>query len=398
MAANTKLNNDAKLLLAANSLNRVTDLFLGTFFISFIMHNSINEIVSVSLYKLFVFIVILAGFFALAGFVKRKDKVAVFRMNVIPKIACLLAIIFLKDRVIDYVIHMGVIYGLATALYWSPMHCMVGEKVASGAMTKYIGYNSMVMGLTQVISPIILGLFITVGSYEEMARALIVICLVELALTFFIKPSMHRSKNKVDLKGFFRCTTRFPIIRKLFSIEILQGFSWAGAIGTIITMHVVYMFKTDLMLGIFTTAFSIVAIITSFWFGKFGKKSVFPKIFFATFLATLCTLPLFLFYTSEVTFLAYNFVQVSGMGLLSQIVGVNMYCLSKSSCVSKDHKTEYFVFREAALGLGRMLSFATLLLIGIIGGLEWLKWYLAVLVAVVLLMGYWSIKINQHIK
>ena len=90
-----KLSRDLRLLLIFSALRNVTDLFLGTFLISFLMQNSLNEILSVSTYKLFEYAATCAGFFIFAHWCKRYNKVAVFALNQVPKIALLAAIILL---------------------------------------------------------------------------------------------------------------------------------------------------------------------------------------------------------------------------------------------------------------------------------------------------------------
>ena len=48
-----KLSREVKFLLSLFAFRDVSDLFLGTFFVSFIMQLSTNEIVSVAQYRLF---------------------------------------------------------------------------------------------------------------------------------------------------------------------------------------------------------------------------------------------------------------------------------------------------------------------------------------------------------
>ncbi|MCL1902760.1 MAG: hypothetical protein FWG18_04015, partial [Alphaproteobacteria bacterium] len=214
----------------------------------------------------------------------------------------------------------------------------------------------------------------------------------------FMKPSMHKSKRKIEIAGFYNCMMRFPVIRKLFAIETIRGFSISGSLGTVIVMYTVYMFKTDLNLGIFTTVFSIFAIITNFLFGRFGKKPAFTRLLFTSTIAALCSLALFVAYTSEVTFLVYNFIYVTAIGIMDLIAESNMYALAKSRCVTKNHKTEYFLFRESALGIGRFFAFAALAAVGIFWGYDGLRWYLGLLTIAIVLTGYLSIKINRYIK
>ncbi|MDR0726512.1 MAG: hypothetical protein LBF37_00445 [Rickettsiales bacterium] len=191
---------------------------------------------------------------------------------------------------------------------------------------------------------------------------------------------------------------RFPVIRKLFSIKVMRGFSTSGTLGTVITMYTVYMFKTDMNLGIFTTVFSCFSIVASYLFGRFCQKKTFSKILFSASIASLCSLTLFICNTVEWTFLIYNFVYVTAISFMDHINEIKMYNISKSKCFTKDHKTEYFVFRETALVIGRLTGFLLLMYLGVFLGYEYLRYYLALLTVAILLVGFWSIKINKHIK
>jgi len=392
------LSNDVRLILAFTSLRTVSDLFFGMFFVSFIMQNSISEILLVSKYELFVHAALGAGFFMVANWVKKYNKVAAFRMHLLPKAACLVLVALMGSQAVSYTIPLGILVGFSAALYWSPMHLMVGEKVRADQMARFTGYRTMVGGITRIISPVILGLFITVGSFQEMATALLIICGIEFVLTLFMKSSMHRSKNNVDYAGFARCVMRFPIIRNLFTMEILRGISISGPMGTIITMYAVYMFKTDLNLGIFTTIFAFVLIARSFLFGRFARKPAFKGLLYIAAISSVAGLSLFVAHTTVLTFLIYNFIWIVAIGTLSEIIETNMYNLSKSRCVTKDHKTEYFLFRESALTIGRVVGYGGLGVIGLLGGYEWLQYYMIALIAVIVLIGYYAIRINPHIK
>jgi len=395
---NMTLNRNLKLLIAFNSLRSVSDIFLGTFFVSFIMHTSINDILSVSLYQFFNYSALMIGFLLIANFVKRYNKVVVFVLNQIPKIIFLLMIIFYQEKIVEYIIPMGMLFGLNTALYWLPLHTMVSENLDTGLTRRYEGMNNAFCGAVNVSVPILLGFFISSGSYEQMAKVLLFLGVVEVIMAFFLKRLPNKSGKSLDLQGFCCCMTRFPVIRKLFMIEVLRGFSVAGVLGTVITMYTVHIFKTDLNLGIFGTIFAVFSIITSLLFSKYATKKMFPKILFAACMAALFSLGMFVWYTNNITLLIYNFVCSTGISLLSQIADVNMYNLSNSKCVTRDSKTEYFVFRESALAIGRLVAFVALLYLAVFGGYEYLRYYLIFITVAILLMGYLSIKINKSIR
>ncbi|MBQ8293970.1 MAG: MFS transporter [Alphaproteobacteria bacterium] len=393
----TNLSRDQRLMICFSAMRNIADLFLGTFLISFLMHLSANEIVSVSMYRLFEYLATCAGFFILANWCKRYNKVAVFALNLIPKIALLCAIIFLGDRVVEYIIPLGLLYGIGAAMYHLPMNTMVGEKVDNYKMGRFIGTKSAVNYAVKIISPIVLGFFIDTGSYTQMAYTLLIMSCVELVMIFFMSPSRHRSCKNTDFIGFWRCMLRFPVVRRMFASEVLRGFG-LGLLGTVITMYTVYMFKTDLNLGIFTTVFSGCSVATSWALGRFGKHKYYPYILVGAMVAILGAMTLFVWQTVPATFLIYNFIYATAIVLLDQICSVNMFKLSRSKCVTKNHKVEYFVFRDFALFIGRWIGFTGLMYIGVFGGYEWLRWYLVIITAALLSVGAMSVKLSRNIR
>ncbi len=392
-----RLTRDLKLMITFSGLRNVADLFLGTFLISFIMQLSENELVATSTYKLCEYAATCAGFFLFANWCKRYNKVAVFALNLIPKIILLVSIILLGNRVAEFVIPLGLLYGIGAAMYHLPMNAMIGEKNTAATTAKYVGFKNAMSYTAKIVAPIVLGFFINTASYTEMAYALLGIAIIELVMVCFLTPSHHRSTQPIDFGGFARCMMRFPIIRKIFAMEALRGFG-IGLLGTVITIYTVYMFKTDLNLGIFTTIFAACSGLTSWLLGQYGKQKHYPRILNISVLAILITLMLFVWRTTPTTFLLYNFIYATAIVVLDQLCGVNMFNLSKSRCVTRNHKIEYFVFRDFALFIGRWVGFTGLMYIGVFGGYDWLRWYLIPITASILAAGIIAIRISPHIR
>lgn len=395
--AGQKLSRDFKLLITFSALRNISDLFLGTFLVSFIMHLSASQIVSVSMYKLFEYAATCAGFFLFAQWCKRYNKVAVFALNLIPKIMLLVAIIMLGDRVVDWVIPLGLLYGIGAAMYHLPMNSMVGEKIASNMMNRYIGVKNTVIYIVKILTPVLLGIFIDTGSYVDMAYVMLGLTVVELGLCFGLSPSRHKTRRPIDFVGFFRCMMRFPVIRTMFRMEVLRGFG-VGLLGTVITMYTVYMFHTDLNLGIFTTIFAIFSIITSWAFGRWGRRKLYPYMLVVAMIVVLAAMSIFVWNTTPATFLLYNFVYVTAIVLMDQISSVTILNLSKSKCVTANHRIEYFVFRDFALFLGRWVGFVGLMYIGVFGGYAWLRWYLVAITATILVAGAMAATMSRYIR
>lgn len=391
------LSRDLKLLIVFSSLRNVSDLFLGTFLISFIMSVSSEQILSVSIYKLFEYAATCAGFFLFADWCKRYNKVAVFALNQIPKIALLYAIVALGDDVVRYVIPLGMLYGLGAAMYHLPMNVMIGEKSTPQTLGRYIGTKNAINYGVKVIVPVTLGFFIDTGSYVQVANVLLVLSILELFLMLFLSPSRHRSRTPVDFRGFFHCMMRFPVIRTLFTMEVLRGFG-IGLLTSVITMYTVYMFKTDLNLGIFTTLFSICSIVTSWLTGRFGRPRYYPYMILGAMCAILIGISLFVWRTTPINFLVYNFIYATAIVVLEQLCSVNMFKLSNSKCVTANHKIEYFVFRDFALFIGRWIGYTGLMYIGVFGGYAWLRWYLVIITLSIMLVGGLTMRMLPYFR
>lgn len=381
-----KLSREVKFLLSLFAFRDVSDLFLGTFFVSFIMQLSTNEIVSVAQYRLFEYTATCAGFFLFANWCKRYNKVAVFSLNLIPKIALLLAIILLGDTAVEYVIPLGMLYGIGSALYCLPTNTMIGEKVDSKSMSVFFGAKNAIKHATKLIAPVVLGYFIDLGSYNQVAYFLLGMSVIELAMTLNLTSSRHRSDSPVDFVGFFRCMLRFRVVRHVFIMESLRAFSM-GLLGTVITMYTVYMFQTDLNLGIFTTLFSLCSVLSSWVTGRYFDRRTWPMLLVVCMFLMIGGLAIFIWKTTPVTFLIYSFVYSTALIAIEQIINVKMFDLSQSKCISANHKVEYFVFRDCALYIGRWVGFTGLMYVGVFGGYAWLRWYLIAIAVAMLFAG-----------
>lgn len=397
MSTSTPITRDQRLLITFVALRKIIDLFFGTFFVSYIMKLSVNEIVTISSYKLFEHVAIILGFFIFAYWCKRRNKVSVFFLKFIPQVAILSMIIFLGDRVADYIIPMGLVFGIGAAMYHLPMHLMVGEKVPPQSMSRYVGIKNTVNHIMKIIAPVVLGLFITVGSYTEMAAALLVVTVIEALLVLRMAPSRHRSRRGTDFIGFTRCMMRFPVVRKMMVLEVLRGFAFTP-LSTVITMYTVYIFHTDLNLGALTTVFAMCSIATSMAFSRWGRRDNFAHILMLCTVMILGGVSWFVIDTTPLSFIVYSFVYATAVVLMDQICEVNIYNLSQSRCVTASHRVEYFVIRDSALFIGRWITFVLMLYIGVFGDASWLRYYLALITVAAVGTGIMSAQVSNKIR
>jgi YQGE family putative transporter len=378
-----------------SAIHSIVGTFFGTFLIAYIMQISQNEAVALSIYNIAFYAAITIGFLLLADYVKRKNKMLVYRLSIIIQFLCLSAIALFQDTISPYIAIFGAVYGLAMAFRHCPLNIIVGEKIKKRLMAPFIGYRNMVGGIVSVMTPALLGIFITVGSYEEMAAAMCAFLVLEFFLSFFLR-SRNVSDKKFGLACFVSSAKRSILIRRVYLVEFLGGFSQYGPLGIVLTMYIVYIFQSNLKLGILTSAFAGVAIAANFLFGRFGRPKMFPKILlFSNILIGAAAIG-FAGWAGAVTFVIYQLSVATALNFINNIADTNFMNASNSACVQKDSRAEFFVAGEMALDTGRILSLLVLFTIGFSGHIEWLKYYLLAMTACILFSGTVSVKICRH--
>lgn len=388
----TRISRDAWVLIAFSSLHKLTDLFVGAFLVAYIMRLATNDIVAVSVFRLMEYITLMIGCFAIANWCKVYNKVFVFGLHLIAYVILMTALVVLGDNVINQLFMVGIMYGIVEAFYNFPYNLMVTEKIAANQMARFISIKSAWRNAIRIIAPTILGLFITLGSFVDMARVMLVIICMEFGLLFMLGRSWHRDTKPIDFRGFAMRIMHFPVIRRMFFAEWLRGL--ADLMGTTITMYTIYIFHTDLNLGIFTTIFSISTILASSLYSNYAQSRHFG------FVARLCMLGMvfgvgaFVATPSQITFLIYGFSYATAFNIICHICDAIMFNVGQSRMVGRNYNPEYMAFREFALCSGRWAALILLMYIGVFGGVGFLRWSLIVMGAALI----WALQISVGIS
>ena len=371
-----KLNKDELILTGFSVCHTISNLFLGTFVISFLMHNSINDIVSVSAYRLFYYFAICITFILSANWCKRGNKNTVFGMNIVTRIILLTIIAILGPTAADYVILLGILYGIFDGFYNLPMHAMIIDKVSAERMVFFLGTKTAIKNIFKIMVPITLGILVTTKSLQNVAWIIMVMAVLEILLLFLLSPSKPYEQKCAKMVEFCKCAKKVPILHKLFLAEILRGF--ATVLTTVATMYIIYVFHTDMNLGIWTTIFAICTIVASWLFGRFCSRRDYKWIM------TLCSsimifaaIALFINVT-RFSALIYAFSTTVCIEIMTQICAANVLDMARTKFITNKYCIEYLVIRDTVLFIGRWIAFVMLMYIGVFGLYDFLGIFIIV--------------------
>lgn len=369
-----KLSFAAKVLISDRAIGEVIEIFLSTFLTAYFYKISEDNIIYISIYYIISWISATVGAFILGDYIKRKNKVVLYRCGTLIKALYILLIILLKEKILDYVWLIAIMYGISVSATGFPYNMIESESINEKERTKYMGYKSVIGEITKIIIPIFLGAYITYTSYQFVAILIFIFSIIKLIISCFIK-NMNVRKEKIDLKKFMdtiRKDTKYPI-KKLYLIEFLKGLTTHGVLSIIISLLIIYEVKTELNLGIWSSFFSACMIITMFVFARKYNKNNSKTILTVCGFSILISFALMLYSINMTTIIIYNIVYYIFIKMVLSITDIRLFDYSNQPPFDKELNSEYFTFRELFLNLGRVFGYIILLIIGISHNLDYLK-------------------------
>lgn len=368
------LSNNAKIIILDRAIGNIIEIFLSTFLAAYFYKITQDNLIYLSIYHIVAWIVATIGALIVSDYIKRKNKVNLYRFGTFIKTLFIFFIIILKENIVNYVWLIGICYGISVATTGFPLNMMESELIDEKERTKYQGYKSSVAEIVSVIVPILLGAYITITSYHVAAILVFAFSILKLIVSFFIK-NANVSNSKVDLRQFRQEAKKYkeyPIL-KLYIIEFLKGITVHGVLSIIISLLIIYEFNTELNLGIWNSVFSICMIITMLIFAKYYNKKKPNTILRICLIAIVFSCIWMLISINKTTIILYNFVYYIFIKILLSITEINLFDYSNKPPFDKEFNTEYFTYREAFINAGRVFGYSILLLIGFTHNLEYLK-------------------------
>ena len=389
------LNTNAKLLIVIHSLHSVIELFINTFLVAYFLHITQNNIVPASLFYVFTYALLGLSFTLLGSLIKSGNQLLLYRIGFVLNAAILLLIVYLKEDITLYVWLLGLASGLEKALFYFPQNMMTADENPGESLIKFNGYRYGWNGAIKIITPIIFGWFITKDSFINTTCFVVLLTLAELVFASFLHQKKTVSKS-FRLRSLLALAFRRKTIRLSFKIEFFRGIVF-DALDVLIVLYVIYMFKTNLNLGIFTSVFALCSILISFIFGRFVRFHSFLPILSVCSLLTFAATTYFVIDTSRFSFILYNFIFATATQLIRMIIDINFYKVSQNKSVSALYRAEYMSVRELVLNFGRMLGFCIVIAVSVFGKDELLKYLIFAFNGLIVFVGYMSLVLSKRL-
>ena len=387
------LNHNARLLIAIHTIHSVIELFINTFLVAYFLNLTGNNIIPAAMFYIFTY-GMLSLFFPLLGpFVKCGNKLAAYRLSFLINAVMLLLIIWLKQNVTSYIWILGSFLGLEKALFYFPQNLLSSQEAGGAVIVRFHGYRSALAGAAKIIMPVIFGWFISVDSFINTAAFVLLLTAAELVLSFFItgRASYHKP---FCIKALLALMLKRSKIKSALVIDFINGFIF-DILDVLVVLYVVYMFKTNLNLGIFTSVFAVLTVLSNAFFGRFCRYGSFSIFLSFCSLLTFSGAAYFVFDTTEVSFVIYNLTFSSAAQLIRTMTSINAFKVSQDKSVASLYRAEYLALREIFLNLGRIFGFFLVIIAVWSHRPDMLKYLILSLSIMIVFMGYLSVNLSR---
>lgn len=346
-----------KVLFILRILKNVLTGFVESFFVLYFLDVSDNNILPLGIYKLVAVTAIYGAIFLTRNLAKSKYRVHLMRVGILLDLAYFCTIIFLKERLVDYIYIVGVLYGLEEGIYYSVYNMIESNEITNEERAEFTGTYTAVQAVLSIAFPLVFGNLIYTNGFIKSLALVVAIVLIRIFFSLYLKPKETPKEKKTNIKEYLQRTKSIPSFKQLYITEFLYGIIFTeGAFAYIVTIYIVRVFSNSFSFGIFTSLFSLVTCIIGMLFAKCMKKEHYgPAIRISMMFTVICLIIMMTDCRAETIILFNLFYTVSKT--LGTLINENIQAdLSNFENIRREYKVEYWLSNETCFFAARIMS------------------------------------------
>ncbi|MBQ7917211.1 MAG: MFS transporter [Clostridia bacterium] len=383
-----KFPKQQKALLSVHMLRIVLELFTSTFLVSYILAQNPDSILGKGLINIGIFYVSWNAVYGILNFVAsylvdRSDRAMLLRCGIIFNILLMVALVFWGEQISHWLVLAGAVCGMSDAFYYSSYIIMRNELSFKGSFKRYNVFTTIGVNLVKVIVPIIMGYIIDISTFSTIAIYVVVVGIAQFAITFFVKSTKSKD-SKFELRKFFRYLKDDKFAWNKTKYTYIN--CWIAGIkstyNVIVVILTIYIFKTNLSLGIYTSIFSLVTILILIAYRKadpnpkFNKFIIYLIVGLSPFLAIIATI----IHTNTVTLVILNFT-LTLVSYFSDYFGDMERDAIMKNLNQYEFIAEHQFVAETTKVTSRVISFSFFIVMGLIASFTAFKIFLLIILA-----------------
>ena len=191
-------DNNYQILFSLRVLKNILNNFIDVFFVLYFLTVSNSNILSLGIYKLIAIIAIYLVMLLTKNFCKSEKRIYLLKIGIILYFLYFLVIIFLKEKIVNYMYFIGLLYGLEEGFYYSVFNMLETDGVENKEREKYIGSQTCVQSIISILFPLIFGSLAQKNGFIETTFFALLIVVIEIILSnLFQDKNIPKSKKQI---------------------------------------------------------------------------------------------------------------------------------------------------------------------------------------------------------
>ena len=361
-----KIKTEQNIIIIMDAIKKIMTIFLGPFLTAYFISTSTNSILNIAIYYIFTYATMALSTLVVAALVEKRNRIKIFRIGIILNFIYILIIILLKEKIINYLPIISILYGISASCYYFPYNLFIINKVKNTERTNYMVKLFITISVVGILFPIIFGSIITITNYILTAVIVLFISLIQIILSFFITDNHNGDLEEYNLKKTWLELKKNKQVINCLAGEFFIGMNICnGALEIVMVILILNSFKTNINLGIITSIATLLSILVVKIYGLIYNKRDDKKVIIISSIIPVISLIIFLILKTNTTVIIYKFSYVIFAEILSLVRKIKIFNLSNSKIVNKSNQCEFNAIREVTLNVGRVTGYTLLLLAGL---------------------------------
>ncbi len=351
-----KINN-YKVLFSLRVLKSIISNFVDIFLILYFLNVSNSNILPLGIYKLVAVVTIYLVIFLCRNFARSNHRIDLMRIGIIFDFIYFITIVILKNKVVDYIYFIGLLYGLEEGFYYSVYNMLESDGITNRERAKFMGTYTATKSILSIIFPILFGSLIYSTGFIKALIIVFIIVAIRMILSFLFKDKNLPETKKTNIKKFFKITKDDKKFKQMYLVDFFNGLTYSdGAFSYIVTIYIIKVFSNSFSLGLFTSIFSVITCVIGILFAKLIKKGHYASTIKFSMILTITSLFTMIFRCNVITIVLFNLFQTISKSLMDLINGNSQSNLCNDEKIKKEYKVEYWLANETALVISRIIS------------------------------------------
>lgn len=361
-----KIKTEQNIIIIMDAIKKIMTIFLGPFLTAYFISTSTNSILNIAIYYIFTYATMALSTLVVAALAEKRNRIKIFRIGIILNFIYILIIILLKEKIINYLPIISILYGISASCYYFPYNLFIINKVKNTERTNYMVKLFITISVVGILFPIIFGSIITITNYILTAVIVLFISLIQIILSFFITDNHNGDLEEYNLKKAWLELKKNKQVINCLAGEFFIGMNICnGALETVMVILILNSFKTNINLGIITSIATLLSILVVKIYGLIYNKRDDKKVIIISSIIPVISLIIFLILKTNTSVIIYKFSYVIFAEILSLVRKIKIFNLSNSKIVNKSNQCEFNAIREVTLNVGRVTGYTLLLLAGL---------------------------------